>query len=183
MYSPTSSRSGDARLVDERSVSVRSPPRSRMFAARALRQSSWSRRASARVRGSPWACRQQGWAGGPKEPSASGGGADPQAVVDGAGGHRVDHQIARAVLQVDSCVGVLSQSGVDGTTGLGTGGAPPSTASGCAGRCCSASPCSQCAARPSATGRRVRGRARRSRVRSRAGACPGCRSRSLAGRS
>ena len=35
---------------------------------------------------------------------------------------------------------------------------------------------------PSATRRRVCGRARRSRARSRAGACPGCRSRSLAAR-
>ena len=106
--------------------------------------------ASAGVGGSPWACRRQGWAGGPKEPPARGGGADPREVVDGAGGHRVDHQIARVVLRVDSRVAavsglsrgrrfsrrcasgtagrshadVLSPSGADGTTGLGTGGTP-----------------------------------------------------------
>ena len=105
--------------------------------------------ASAGVGGSPWACLRQGWAGGPKEPPARGGGADPREVVDGAGGHRVD-QIARVVLRVDSRVAavsglsrgrrfsrrcasgtagrshvdVLSPSGADGTSGLGTGGTP-----------------------------------------------------------
>ena len=33
------------------------------------------------VRGCPWACRQQGWAGGPKKPPARGGGAGPRTVV------------------------------------------------------------------------------------------------------
>ena len=33
------------------------------------------------VRGSPWACRQAGWAGGSKEPPARGGGGCPRTVV------------------------------------------------------------------------------------------------------
>ena len=37
--------------------------------------------ASARVGGSPWACRQQGWEGGPKKLPARGGGASPLTVV------------------------------------------------------------------------------------------------------
>ena len=43
---------------------------------------------TALFKGSPWSCRQQGRAGGPKEPSARGGGTDPRTVVGGGGGRR-----------------------------------------------------------------------------------------------
>ena len=63
---------------------------------------------SAVVRGSRWSCRQPGREGGPEEPPGRGGGADPRAVVDGSGGHRVDHQLARAVVRVGSRVAAVS---------------------------------------------------------------------------
>ena len=50
--------------------------------------------------GSRWACRQRGWAGGPKELPPRGGGAGPRTVVGRCRWPWVDHQIVRAVLQV-----------------------------------------------------------------------------------
>ena len=60
------------------------------------------------VRGSRSSCRQPGREGGPEEPPARGGVADPRAVVDGSRGHRVDHRIARAVVRVGSRVAAVS---------------------------------------------------------------------------
>ena len=50
------------------------------------------------VRGCRWSCRQPGWAGGAKEPPARGAARVHGRTLDGDGGHRVDHQLVRAIL-------------------------------------------------------------------------------------
>ena len=78
--------------------------------------------------------------------------------LDGAGGHRVDHQIVRAVLagRLARCLSAAFSVGVDSP---GDARAPPRTDRALARTRCAAA--AVCLAR-----RRVRGRARRSRVRS-----------------
>lgn len=66
------------------------------------------RRVLRRMFEAPLGVSSRGGRVGRKKPPAHGGGPGRRAVVDGAGGHRVDHQIARAVLQAGLCVAAVS---------------------------------------------------------------------------